>query len=142
MQLVLCLARRPSIMPRDRSSRCLIVEDNVVVGMDLEDELQRSGFEVHWVASVKGALAALDQGRTDVAVLDVVMRGEPCTALVLELKRRTIPFVIHSGWARREQTPAVRDAPWIVKPAAVAALTEALATALRTSPRPSHAVSR
>ena len=120
-------------MPHAQGQHCLLVEDEVVVGMDLEDELQHSGFDVHWVASVENALAALDQHPTDVAILDIVMRGEPCTAVALELKRRDIPFVVHSGWTRHEQSPAFQDAPWITKPAEAEAVAETLTEAMRMS---------
>ena len=104
-----------------------------MVGMYLEDELQQQGFDVQWVVSAAGALAAIDRGQPDVAVLDVVMRGEPCTALAVELKRRDIPFVIYSGWTRREQSPAFQDAPWVIKPVDPAVLAETLNAALRIS---------
>ena len=109
---------------------CLLVEDDVLVGMDLEDGLREAGFDVRWVASAQSALAVLQTASPDVAVLDVIVRAEPCTSLASELKRRGIPFLVHSGLPRVDAMTEFQDAPWVEKPADTAIVVSALAEAL------------
>ena len=109
---------------------CLLVEDEILVGMDLEDGLHEAGFDVRWVASAQSALVVLQTASPDVAVLDVIMRAEPCTSLASELKRRGIPFLVYSGLPRVDAMTEFQDAPWVGKPADVAIVVSALAEAL------------
>lgn len=118
--------------PTSSNPHCLIVEDEILVGMDLEDALSQAGFAVHWVASPETASAALAMARPDVVVLDVVLRDRPCTALALELRRRGIPIVVHSGYAASEAPRDLGDVPWLEKPADISTLLAAVAAALPT----------
>ena len=88
---------------------CLIVEDELLIGVDLEDTIQSAGFEVRWVASLKRALAAVDQNPPDVAVIDVALHDGSSTELARELMRREIPFVVHSGSGRGCAVGLARD---------------------------------
>ena len=101
---------------------CLIVEDEVLVGMDLENVLCEAGFDARWVASAQGALAALETTLPDIAILDIIIRSVPCTDLARELKRRGIPFLVHSGCFPDEALAELQGAPWLGKPAKLSAL--------------------
>ena len=101
----------------DTAPRCLVVEDEVLIGMFLDDSLCEAGFDVHWVASTASAFELLDYVSFDVAVLDVVIRSEPCVSLAGELKRRRIPFLVYSGHSRDCGLTAFCDSPWLEKPA-------------------------
>jgi len=112
---------------------CLIVEDEVLVGMDLENVLCEAGFDARWVASTQGALAALETTSPHVAILDIIIRAVPCTDLARELKRRGIPFLLHSGCFPDEALADFQGAPWLGKPAELSALLSTLAATLASN---------
>ena len=119
---------------RTPNPHCLIVEDEVLVGMDLEDALSAAGFAVDWVASPEGvALARVFLADADIVVLDVKLRDRTCTALARDLRSRGIPVVVHSGYAANEVSGDIGDLPWLQKPADIPTLVAAVAAAL---PRP------
>lgn len=97
--------------------RCLIVEDEVLIGLDLDDSLCAAGFEVRCVASIRSAFEVLATAAFDVAILDFIVRSEPCMHLARELKQRHIPFLIYSGQPRDESSGEFRGVPWLEKPA-------------------------
>ncbi len=109
---------------------CLLVEDEVLVGMDLEDGLREAGFDVRWVSSAQSALAVLQTDTPDIVVLDVIVRVEPCTLVARELKKRGIPFLVHSGYPQTAAMTEFQGAPWVEKPADVTRVASALAEAL------------
>ena len=115
------------------SPRCLVVEDEVLIGMDLEDVLCAAGFNVEWATSAQRAAEVLAGDHFDVAVLDVVMRSEPCVPLARELKRRGIPFLVHSGRPRDRDLIGFRGAPWLDKPAEAGTLLAALTAVMGTA---------
>ena len=110
---------------RTPNPHCLIVEDEVLVGMDLEDALSAAGFAVDWVASPEGAAATLAGTRPDIVVLDVKLRDRTCTALARDLRSRGIPVVVHSGYAANEVSGDIGDLPWLQKPADIPTLVAA-----------------
>ena len=110
--------------------RCLIVEDEVLVGMDVEEALRGAGFDVRWVASAQSASSVLATTRPDVVVLDVVLREMHCARLAQELKGRRIPFVVHSGYSHREASGHLKDVPWVEKPAEMSSLLTAVNAAM------------
>ena len=112
---------------------CLVVEDEVLVGMDLEDGLREAGFDVRWVASAESALAVLRTTSPDVALLDVIVRAKPCTALASELRRRNIPFLVYSGCPRMEGPEEFWEVPWLAKPADMNSITSVLTDMLDIS---------
>jgi DNA-binding response OmpR family regulator len=109
---------------------CLVVEDEALVGMDVEDALSEAGFAVHWVASPEGASAALAATQPDVVVLDVVLRARMCTDLVRDIRRRGIPIVVHSGYTASGVPGEFDGVPWLRKPADMPVLLAAVEAAL------------
>lgn len=105
--------------------RCLIVEDEVLIGMDLEDGLGEAGFDVQWATSAQTASELLNCTPFDVAILDIIVRSEVCVPLAGELKRRRIPFLVYSGYPRNDMT-VPEDVPWLEKPAEAGVLTATL----------------
>lgn len=112
--------------------RCLVVEDEVLIGMFLEDGLGKAGFDVRWVASTRDALDMLAVAPFDLAVLDVILRSEACVPLARELERRCIPFLVYSGHSRDDGLTAFRNAPWLEKPVDTRVLVTALAGLLNS----------
>lgn len=98
--------------------RVLVVEDDPIMAFDLADQLGTAGFSVLGPAidSDQG-LALLHGGSCDMAVLDVNL-GESRTSepVALELRRRSIPFIVVSGYTSDQHPPVFKGAPLMVKP--------------------------
>jgi DNA-binding response OmpR family regulator len=98
--------------------RVLIVEDELVVAMELEALLRDLGCVVLDSApTVKKALCALANGRPDVAVLDVNLRGECVTPVAAALEAQEICFVLLTGYgSERLHDKVLQDATCLHKP--------------------------
>jgi DNA-binding response OmpR family regulator len=98
--------------------RILVVEDEPLIAMMLEDFLDMLGHEVAGAADcVDKALAAIDAGGLDVAILDVNLRdGETCWPVADRLVERDIPFVLATGGSGNSIVERYRDRPTLDKP--------------------------
>ena len=105
---------------------CLIVEDELLIGMDLEEAVRSVGFEPLWAASLASAMSSLQHRRPDIAIVDITLRDGSCVDLVRELKREAVPFVVHSASAAADGPPDLAGVPWLTKPAAWPAILDAL----------------
>jgi DNA-binding response OmpR family regulator len=107
--------------------RCLIVEDQALIGMSLEASLEEAGFDVIGPFARKAqALASLDSETPDLALLDIMLPDGSSVELARELKRRAVPFAIYSGLKPEADTPEFKDVLWLEKPVSRRALTDAL----------------
>ncbi|KAB0266213.1 response regulator [Microvirga brassicacearum] len=99
---------------------CLIVEDQVLIGMSVEAYLEEIGYEVVGpLTSSKAALDWLEENTPDFAILDYALADGSCSNLAAVLKARHVPFVIYSGHPRSlDEGLEMQDVPWIEKPAA------------------------
>lgn len=97
----------------------LIANADSSVGMDLSDALQAAGYRVLGpFGTEEDALAALSEDRPKLAVIDVALRDGPCTALVQELRRRRVGFLVHSALPQSKSLPdSFQGVPWLIKPA-------------------------
>ena len=120
--------------PPSRGPLVLVVEDEVLIAMDLERLLRRSGYRVLGpAATVAAAVRLLDREAPDAALLDVNLRGERVTPVAAALRARGVPFVLASAYGRAQLTAEVlAGAPNVGKPANVRRLLAALAQALRS----------
>ena len=96
----------------------LIVEDEPLIAMMLEDFLdvldKRSAGTADSVAS---ALARVEQGGIDAAILDVNLRGgERSPPIAAALAERGIPFVFATGGSDDSLDARFRDRPHLTKP--------------------------
>ena len=105
---------------------CLIVDDAALIGMALEHHLEDHGFVCATVCSSGEALAWLDAHTPTVAILDYMLADGPCTALVVALRARGVPFLVYSGFPARAAGPELGDVRWIDKPAERATLLSAV----------------
>ncbi len=112
-----------------RNPLVLILEDEAIIALNLQDELQDSGYRVAGpFTSCADALTWLGAETPDVAVLDTMLKDGPCRTIALELSKRAVPFLIYSGHAATVNTLAELEcATWVEKPAAAQALLLALA---------------
>ncbi len=110
-----------------RRPRCLVVEDQALIGMSLEASLEEAGFDLVGPFGRKAqALAWLETDTPELALLDIMLPDGSSVDLAGELKRRGVPFAIYSGLRPEAGTPEFRDVPWLEKPVSRRALAETL----------------
>jgi DNA-binding response OmpR family regulator len=105
----------------DKAGTCMIllVEDEPLVLMDLEIAAEDVGCGYLSARRLDEAVALAEDAEIDTAVLDVNLGGgDTCLPVVAILRRRGVPFILHSGDLDR-QDELVRDlgAPLVAKPA-------------------------
>lgn len=105
----------------------LVLEDEVLIGINLQDELQEAGYCV--AGPFTTCADALDWLRTatpDVAVLDAALKDGSCREIAHELQRRSVPFLIYSGYGEDQALLAkFCHSRWIEKPIPASELVQA-----------------
>jgi DNA-binding response OmpR family regulator len=116
-------------MDRHNTSKplVLILEDEVLIGINLQDELQDAGYEVAGpFTTCAAALQWLETATPDVAILDTALKDGPCREIALELSNRAVPFLIYSGYEEdQELLGEAHHVTWIEKPIPPSALVQA-----------------
>jgi DNA-binding response OmpR family regulator len=97
---------------------CLVVEDQLLVGLALEAFLHEAGFDVAGpFRKSSDALRWLEDRTPDLAVIDVLLRDGPCLPVARELRRKGIPYAVYSGLKPpRPIATEFEDVPWLEKP--------------------------
>ena len=109
----------------------LIVEDEPLIAMMLEDFILSLGHNVTANCdSVSAALAAVNGGGFDLAILDVNLKGESVWPVASALSARGIPFVLASGGHVDPPPPEFKDVPLIEKPYTIDRVSPIIAAAL------------
>lgn len=117
-----------------RVLRILIVEDDALIGLDLEDMLGDLGHSVLEIAgSPDQAMIYLDRfkDRVDAVLLDANLGGASSLPVAEALSDRNIPFIVTSGYEPDELRREGFDAPYVSKPYLSADIETALQTVLR-----------
>jgi len=98
--------------------KILIAEDEVMIGLLLEDILLTFGAEVSGPFSSRiEVLNALSEARFDLVALDVNMRGEYMYDVAITLQEQQTPFVFISGYRQLPDCPpSLYGAPRLTKP--------------------------
>jgi CheY-like chemotaxis protein len=97
--------------------RVLVVEDEMLIGMLLEDMLVDMGYEVVGIIPrVNDALAAAQREAFDFAILDVHLNGQAVFPVADLLVERGIPFVFATGYGERGLPDQYRNRPILQKP--------------------------
>jgi DNA-binding response OmpR family regulator len=98
--------------------RCLLVEDQALIGMALEAYLEDAGYEVAGpFATSAAALAALETQTPSVAIIDYKLRDGCCLKLVRGLRALDVPFLVYSGLPRLPDLGSeFEGVPWLEKP--------------------------
>ncbi len=114
----------------------LIVDDDRKIRLTLSIFLERRGYRVRDVASVKAALTALKEFRADIVLSDLKMEGESGIELIAALRAdyAAIPVIIMTAFASVEKAvEAIKmgAADFIVKPFAPAEIEQLLARTVR-----------
>ncbi|MBA1155297.1 response regulator [Microvirga mediterraneensis] len=99
-------------------TRCMIVEDQALLGISLEAFLEDAGFAVAGVfMSNDQALQWLESDAPDVAILDIMIKDGTSLEIARALKSRGVPFTVYSGLPRKDDCPPeLRGVPWLEKP--------------------------
>jgi DNA-binding NtrC family response regulator len=98
--------------------RVLVAEDEMLIALDLQDMLERLGYEVVGpAANVAEIRELLQDGPIDGAILDVNLRGEQVFSVLPALMAIGMPVILASGYEDAQQFPSeFRDLPRITKP--------------------------
>lgn len=108
--------------------RVLLVEDEALIAMMAEDMLDSIGCASVTVASGIGeALAALEAGVFDVAMLDVNLNGERSMVVADRAHARGLPYLFTTGYGADGVDPAHAKAPVLAKPYILSELEATLA---------------
>lgn len=95
----------------------LIVEDNFLVAEDLRCSVEQAGARIVGpIGDASQALAAAQEKKIDVALLDVGFRGQSSVAVARALACRLIPFIIITGYVRDALPPELENALYLAKP--------------------------
>ncbi|MDB5695623.1 MAG: sensory transduction regulatory protein [Sphingomonas bacterium] len=106
----------------------LIVEDEPLIAMMLEDFLDVLDKRSAGIAdNVASALARIEQGGIDAAILDLNLRGgEKSTPIAEVLATKGIPFLFATGGSDDSVDPRFRDRPCLSKPFTMDGVQQAL----------------
>lgn len=97
--------------------RVLLIEDEPLVALDLSFELEDAGAEIIAVArTLSDAMAAAQDHRVDLALLDGNLGGEKVDAVAAVLARRGVPFCFVSGYGPEHLPRGFQEVPVIQKP--------------------------
>jgi CheY-like chemotaxis protein len=111
--------------------RLLVLEDERLIAMMLRSWLTELGCETIGPAyTVPTALALIEDGHLDGAILDVSIGEDDCSPVADVLRNRGIPFALATGHSRQELAAAFPDAPSLAKPYDFAAVRDVVARLL------------
>lgn len=107
----------PPLSAAPRSRRMLVVEDEVLIGMLLEDMLSDLGYHVIASASrIDEAMKMARESEVDAAILDVNLNGQEVYPVAEILASRGIPFVFATGYGERGLPADYQHRPTLQKP--------------------------
>ncbi|WGF88990.1 response regulator [Marinivivus vitaminiproducens] len=115
----------PQVPPLDRlrGRRILIVEDEFIVSLEIEGLLTQMGCVIVGPAArVAEALAMIEGDDLDGAIVDLNLDGDDADGVIEALTRRSVPFIIVTGYGVGGLSPATRGLPRLSKPIATAEL--------------------
>jgi DNA-binding response OmpR family regulator len=114
--------------------RCMVLEDELLIALDLEDVLERAGAaSVACFSKATETLAALDAGTFDFALLDINLGGGAHNSFSVAdaLAERKIPFLFLTGMRHdAPQMSVYQSVPTLEKPYQQTALMDAIRSLL------------
>ena len=109
--------------------RVLVVEDEVLIGLDVADLLSELGCLVAGpFRTVAEASNSINEQRPAAAVLDVNLGSETAIPIADALAAKGVPFVWLTGYPRSILPERHCDRPFVAKPFSTATLLDALAS--------------
>lgn len=107
--------------------RALVVEDEVLVGMLVEEMLQELGYQLAVLAThLDEALALARTASFDFAVLDVNLNGKQSFPVADVIRARGLPYLFATGYGSRILETPYTDVPVLQKPFSLEELRRAL----------------
>ena len=117
-----------------RAMRILIVEDEPLIAFEVEQTLTDAGFEIVGVAArVEEALAMIDDGALDAAVLDANLNRVSAAPIAIALTARGLPFIVTTGYTREQLPDGFKAWALIEKPCLPEQIIEALTAVLQAN---------
>lgn len=112
------LGVRMAYADSESRGRVLVVEDELLIGLDLQATIEQAGFSVIGpVPSIRKAMEAIEKDAPDAALLDANLAGISSLPIAEALRVRGIPFGVVSGYAALDaEGEALRAAPRMDKP--------------------------
>ena len=110
--------------PALRGRSILVVEDEMLIGMDIRTALEKAGAHVTATTTVRHALILVEHDGLAAAIMDHGLADGDSTELCARLKARDIPYVSYSGYDPVKGASA--DAPFVSKPASMVTLLSVL----------------
>ena len=102
---------------KQRAARVLIVEDEAMIALSLEDVLVDAGFQIAGVVGkLDKALALIESGACDVAIVDANLAGVSASPAAIALAARGLPFIVNSGYSPEQMDGLFPGALFIQKP--------------------------
>lgn len=109
----------------------LIVEDEPLISMMLEDVLDALGHKVVGICdNIPDALARVEKGGFDLAILDVNLKGDHVWPVADRIRELGIRLIIATGGHVEAPPRAHADAPQLSKPYALDAVPRAISEAM------------
>ena len=114
---------RPGVTERGQRRRVLVIEDEVIVGMLLEDMLEELGCEVAAISThLDEALGLAQSLDIDFALLDINLDGKQSFPVADVLRARGVPFLFATGYGAKILKPPYSGLPTLQKPFQIADL--------------------
>jgi DNA-binding response OmpR family regulator len=108
--------------------KVLIIEDDYLIADELREELLgRGAVVIGPVGNLMSALSLLSHEVPDAAIVDVNLEGSFAFPVLEELDRRSVPFLLVTGYNSVSLPENWRSRPRVTKPLAPAALLKRLA---------------
>ena len=116
---------------KQRNVRVLIVEDEPMIALSLEDVLLDADFEVAGiVGKLERALAVIESGACDAAIVDANLAGVSASPAAVALADRGLPFIVISGYSPGQMQGVFPGALFVQKPCRPELLIQTLNTLL------------
>ncbi|GAA3749148.1 response regulator [Terriglobus aquaticus] len=97
--------------------RVLVIEDELLVGLDLVFTLQGAGFrQVEHAMNEPEALDRLHSETWDAVVADANLNGRGIHRIAELLQKKRLPFLVVTGYARENLPAVIGEAPVLTKP--------------------------
>jgi len=94
-----------------------VIEDEVIVGMLIEDMLEELGCEVAAISThIEEALQLARAPDIDLAILDINLGGKQSFPVADVLKSRGVPFMFATGYGAHILKPPYSGTPTLQKP--------------------------
>jgi CheY-like chemotaxis protein len=100
-----------------KGKRILVIEDEFLIGVEIESILKASGAkDVGSAATEEEALRQIEHGTWDAVVADANLNGRGIQRIAHILVERSIPLLVVTGYGLESLPPEVRQSPVLTKP--------------------------